>query len=215
MTETSPIRLMIVDDHTIARNGIKTSLLAFEDIEVVGEASSGEEALGLASEIQPDVILMDLVMPGMGGIDALRAFSASFPGIRVLALTNFQEGNLVQQALQAGAIGYLLKDVTLAELAQAIRLATRGEPTLAPAAGQALARTVRVGPKLGHDLTEREIEVLNLLAEGLSNQQIAERLVLSTTTVKYHVGSIRAKLGASNRTEAVILALQHNLVKDS
>jgi NarL family two-component system response regulator LiaR len=204
---------MIVDDHPIVRNGIRFSLLAFDDIEVLGEAGSGAEVLDLCAQLQPDVILMDLLMPGMDGVETTRALRATFPQIKVLALTSFQEGNLVQRALQAGAIGYLLKDITIDELARAVRLAAQGLPTLAPAAGQALVQTTAQAPKIGHDLTEREKEVLALLVEGLTNQQIADRLVISPATVKFHISSIRSKLGASSRTEVVILAMQHKLVR--
>lgn len=213
MTESAPIRVMIVDDHTVIRMGIRFALLAFDDIEVVGEVGSGQEAIDLGMRVQPDVVLMDLVMPGMNGVEATKALRAACPGTQVLALTSFQEGHLVQNALQAGAIGYLLKDVSVDELARAVRLAAQGQPSLAPAAGQALVQTATQAPKLGHDLTERERDVLALLVEGLSNQQVAERLVISPATVKFHISSIRSKLRATSRTEVVILAMQHKLVK--
>jgi NarL family two-component system response regulator LiaR len=177
------------------------------------EAGSGEEALRLCAQVQPDVVIMDLVMPGMGGLAATRALCASFPETHVLALTSFQEGDYVQNALKAGAIGYLLKDVSIHELARAIRLAARGVPTLAPMAGLALVQTTMQAPKLGHDLTEREKEVLMLLVEGASNLTIAERLVISRATVKFHISRIRSKLGAASRTEAAILAVQHKLLR--
>jgi NarL family two-component system response regulator LiaR len=208
-----PIQVMIVDDHPVVRNGIRFSLLAFDDIKVLGEAGSGAEMLDLCAQLQPDVVLMDLLMPGMNGVETTRTLRAAFPQIKVLALTSFQEGNLVQEALQAGAIGYLLKDVSIDELARAVRLAAQGLPTLAPAAGRALVQTAAQAPKIGHDLTEREKEVLALLVEGLTNHQIADRLVISPATVKFHVSSIRSKLGASNRTEVVIRAMQHKLVR--
>ncbi len=213
MAESAPIQVMVVDDHPVVRNGIRFSLLAFADIQVVGEASSGQETIERCAQLQPDVVLMDLVMPGMNGVQTTRTLRAAFPHMQVLALTSFQEGNLVQEALQAGAIGYLLKDVSIDELARAVRLAAQGLPTLAPAAGQALVQTRTQAPKIGHDLTEREKEVLALLVEGLSNQQIADRLVISPATVKFHISSIRSKLGASSRTEVVILTMQHKLVK--
>ncbi len=213
MTQAEPIRVLIVDDHPVVRNGIRFSLLAFADLEVVGEAGSGQEAIERCSKAQPDVVLMDLMMPGMNGVETTRALHEAWPQIHVLALTSFPEGNLVQDALQAGAIGYLLKDVPIDELARAVRLAAQGQPSLAPAAGQALVQTTTQAPKLGHDLTEREREVLAPLVEGLSNQQIAERLIISPATVKFHISNIRSKLGASSRTEVVILAMQHKLVK--
>ncbi len=207
------IRVLHVDDQVIMRNGIQFSLLAFPDIEVIAQASSGEEALDLCAQLHPDIVLMDLIMPGMGGVATITALQAQWPEIRVIALTSFQEGSLVEEALQAGAIGYLLKDVAVDDLAKAIRLAQRGMPVLAAAAAQALVHVVTARPpKLGQDLTERERQVLGLLAEGLSNQQIAERLVITPATVKFHTHSIRSKLGASSRTEMVVLALQNHLV---
>lgn len=213
MITSEPIQVMIVDDHPVVRNGIRFSLLAFDDIQVLGEAGSGAETLDLCAELQPDVVLMDLLMPGVNGVETTRTLHKAYPHIKVLALTSFQEGNLVQEALQAGAIGYLLKDVSIDELAHAVRLAAQGLPTLAPAAGRALVQTAAQTPKIGHDLTEREREVLALLVEGLSNQQVADRLVISPATVKFHISSIRSKLGASSRTEVVILAMQHKLVR--
>lgn len=207
------IRVLHVDDQVIMRNGIQFSLLAFPDIEIIAQASSGEEALELCAQLHPDIVLMDLIMPGMGGIATITALQAQWPEIYVIALTSFQDGSLVEEALQAGAIGYLLKDVAVDDLAKAIRLAQRGMPVLAAAAAQALVHVVTARPpKLGQDLTERERQVLRLLAEGLSNQQIAERLVITPATVKFHTHSIRSKLGASSRTEMVVLALQNHLV---
>jgi NarL family two-component system response regulator LiaR len=217
-------RVMIVDDHIVVRNGIAFSLLAYDDMEVVAQAGSGEEALRVyaesaesaESEQEPDVVLMDLMMPGMGGVATIRALHAEHPQAQVIVLTSYQEGNLVEEALQAGAIGYLLKDVSIEDLAKAIRLAVRGMPILAPAAAQSLVHSVtRRPPAIGHDLTEREREVLALLAEGLSNQQIAERLVITSATVKFHTRSIRSKLGTSSRTETVVLALNNHLVPRS
>ncbi len=210
-----PTRVLIVDDHVLIRNGIALSLLAYPDFEIIAEATTGEEALNFCAEAEelPDVVLMDLLMPGMGGVAAIRTLHAAYPQVQVIALTGFQEGGLVEEALQAGAIGYLLKDVAIDDLAKAIRLAARGMPTLAPAAAQALVHTVvRRPPPLGQDLTDREREVLALLSEGLSNQQIAERLVITSATVKFHTRSIRSKLGTSSRTETVALALNNHLV---
>jgi two-component system, NarL family, response regulator LiaR len=214
--ERRPTRVLIVDDHAVVRNGIAFSLLAFADLQVVGQASSGEEALSLLQAgLVPEVVLMDLLMPGMGGVAAIRALRAALPEVAVVALTSFQEGSMVEEALQAGAIGYLLKDVEVDELGKAIRLARQGMPILAPAAAQALVHTVvRRPPPIGADLTEREREVLGLLTHGLSNQQIAERLVITPATVKFHTRSIRSKLGTSTRTETVVLALHHHLVPD-
>jgi two-component system, NarL family, response regulator LiaR len=207
------IRVLIADDHPIVRSGIASSLAPCADLEVVARAGTGEEAVRLCRELRPDVVLMDLMMPGEGGLAAIRLLHQEFPEVQILALTSFREGDLVEEALVAGAIGYLLKDVAEDELIKAIRLAHQGVPTLAPAAGQALVKMVSSGPPgLGHDLTEREQQVLSLMAQGLSNQQIADQLVITPATVKFHARSIRSKLGTASRTETVVLALQHHLV---
>ena len=215
MGETHKIRVMTVDDHEILRGGIRFLLLAFDDIEVVGEAQSGEEALDLCGQVQPDVVLMDMMMPGMDGVETTRALRKRYPQVQVLALTSFYSGDLVQGVMQAGAVGYLLKGASMDELAEAIRAAYAGRPTLAPEAVQALVRAGQPSVKMGDDLTDRERDVLALLVQGHSNAEIAEHLVVSVAAAKYHVGSILSKLGASNRTEAAALAFQHNLVPKS
>jgi NarL family two-component system response regulator LiaR len=205
---------MVVDDHTVVRSGLSALLYAFDDLEFVGEASDGEEAIRLCARVEPDVILMDLVMPRMDGPTATRIIRERFPKVQILVLTSFKEDNLVHDALKAGAIGYLLKNVTPDELANAIRAAHRGRTTLAPEAAEVLihAATHHDTPPIGHDLTEREREVLDLMVKGLDNNKIAESLVVSRSTVKFHVSNILSKLFASSRTEAVVIALQHNLV---
>jgi NarL family two-component system response regulator LiaR len=213
MARPRPIRVMIVDDHTVIRGGLRFFLLAFEDIDLVAEAGSGEEALRLCDEARPDVILMDMLMPGMSGVDATQAIRERYPQTQVIALTSFQDGNLVQQALQAGAIGYLLKDVPIDELAAAIRSAHAGQPTLAPAAAQALVKAAAQPPVPDYGLTDRQKEVLALIVEGASNAEIAERLVISPATVRYHVSTILSRLGAANRAEAAALAVKHRLTE--
>ena len=213
MSEEKPIGVMIVDDHNVVRSGLSAFLMVFDDLEFVGEAGSGEEAVRMCDEAKPDVVLMDLVMPGMDGAQATKAIREKRPDIQVIALTSFKEQELVQGALEAGAIGYLLKNVDADELAGAIRAAHAGRPTLAPEAAQALIQASKRPAERRYDLTEREGEVLELMVEGLTNPEIAARLVVSKSTVKFHVSSILSKLGASGRTEAVAMALQKELVK--
>ena len=212
MSESKPIRVLLVDDHAVVRSGLGAFLLVYDDLELVGEAGGGEEAVRLCENLQPDVVLMDLVMPGMDGAAATRVIRERWPHVQVVALTSFKEKDLVQGVLEAGAIGYMLKNVSADELADAIRAAYAGKSTLAPEAAQVLIQATREPPSPGYDLTPREREVLALMVEGLNNPGIAERLVMSRSTVKFHVSNILSKLGVASRTEAVALALQKNLV---
>lgn len=215
MTEQERIRVMLVDDHAVVRSGLATFLMACSDMELVGEAANGQQALLMCPQVKPNVVLMDLVMPGMDGATTTRLIREKCPEIQVIALTSFKEKDLVQGALRAGAIGYLLKDISAKELANAIRAAYAGKPALAPEAAQVLIQAARAPAveQVGYNLTNREREVLVLMIEGLNNKEIAERLVVSPSTAKSHVSSILSKLGVSSRTEAVALALQNNLVK--
>ena len=209
---SKPIRVMLVDDHTMVRKGLATFLRAFDDLELAGEAESGQMAIQLCATLQPDVILMDMVMPDMNGAAATRAIRQKFPAVQVIALTSFKEEELVKSALEAGAIGYLLKDVSADDLVKAIRAANAGRATLSPEAAQALVHAASQPPAPGYDLTERERAVLALIVEGLNNTQIASRLVVSPSTIKSHVSNILSKLGVTSRTEAVAIALRHKLV---
>jgi NarL family two-component system response regulator LiaR len=206
------IRVMVVDDHTMVRHGLATFLKVFDDLQLAGEAESGEAAIQLCAEVMPDVILMDMVLPLMDGATATRAIRQQFPQIQIIVLTSFKEGELIKKALEAGAIGYLLKDVSADDLARAIRSAYAGRATLSPEAAQALVQNSNKPPKPGLDLTDRELEVLSLMIEGLNNTQIAGKLTVSPSTIKSHVSNILSKLGVASRTEAVTLALRNHLV---
>jgi NarL family two-component system response regulator LiaR len=212
MNATQSIRLLIVDDHGMVRKGLRAYLQNMPDIDVVGEARDGREAIDLCEQYQPCVVLMDLVMPELGGVAATRIIHQRWPTIQVIALTSFQEKELVQEALQAGAIGYLLKNLSGEELAAAIRSAHVGRPTLAPEAVQALIQAQPDEAVLGKDLTRRELEVLSMLVKGMSNPDISDRLFLSRATVKVHVSSILSKLGVSNRAEAIALAIRYKII---
>jgi NarL family two-component system response regulator LiaR len=212
ISPAQPIRVMLVDDHTMVRRGLAAFLKVFDDLQLAGEAESGAAAIQLCAEVLPDVVLMDMVMPDMDGAAATRAIRQQFPQVQVIALTSFKEGELVKNALEAGAIGYLLKDVSADELVQAIRAAHAGRATLSPEAAQALVETANQPPAPGLDLTERELEVLALMVEGLNNTQIAGRLTVSSSTIKSHVSNILSKLGVASRTEAVTLALRSRIV---
>jgi two-component system, NarL family, response regulator LiaR len=213
MTQLNPIRVLLVDDHMVVRSGLSTVLSVFDDLKLVGEAGDGEEAVRLCERLQPDVILMDLLMPKMDGVTAIKAIKTRWPQIQIIALTSFKEKEYVEGALKAGANGYLLKDVSAEELVNAIRRAVAGQPSLSPEAAQVLMKNVS-DPALPHqDMTGRELEILALMVEGLSNNEIAERLIVSQSTVKFHVSNILSKLGVTGRTEAVALAVKHHLVK--
>ncbi len=212
MNSSQIIRVMLVDDHNVVRSGLATFLRAYDDLELVGEAKNGLEAVNLCHAKQPDVILMDLMMPEMDGIAATRAILAEHPGIKIIAMTSFEEERLVQGVLAAGAISYLIKNVTSDELAKAIRDAASGRSTLSPEAARVLVQATRPTKQLLFELTEREHEVLYLVVQGNSNQQIAEALVISIATVKAHISNILSKLQVSSRAEAINYAIKHKLV---
>ncbi len=214
MADKCVIRVMTVDDHEIMRGGIRFLLLAFDDLQFVGEARSGAEALRICEQTRPDVILMDMKMPEMDGVATTAAIKAAFPETQVLVLTSFFDKEFVQGALHAGAVGYVLKDTSKDDLAAAIRAAHAGQTTLSPQAASALVEPVQAAGGLGQDLTQREAKVLALLVQGLSNNEIGKRLDRSPFTVRHHVSQIIAKLGAANRAEAAAIAVRHGLVQD-
>ena len=212
MAGATPIRVLIVDDHAVVRSGLSRFLMVSPDLELVGEAADGAEAMQLVALVQPDVVLMDLMMPGMDGVAATRAIRERHPRVQVIALTSFTEEALVHGALQAGAVGYLQKNVTAGELSAAIRSAQAGRMTLSSEAAQVLAHSVTQPPVRANALTARECDVLKLMAAGLNNQEIAQELVLSLGTVKFHVSNVYQKLGVDSRVGAVKLALERKLV---
>ena len=212
MNISQTIQVMLVDDHNVVRSGLATFLKAYEDLELVGEAKNGLEAVNLCHQKKPDVILMDLMMPEMDGIAATRAILADYPDIKIIAMTSFEEEELVHGVLAAGAISYLLKNVSADELSKAIRAAVSGRSTLSPEAARALVHATRSTKQSLFDLTEREREVLNLVVQGNSNQQIADALVISVATVKAHISNILSKLQVSSRAEATSFAIKNKLV---
>jgi NarL family two-component system response regulator LiaR len=212
-----PIRVMIVDDHEMVRHGAAGYLAAQGDIQIVGEADSGEKAVHLAQDTVPDVVLMDLVMPGMDGVEATRKLKDISPRTQIIILTSYHEDEHIFPALQAGAISYLLKDVKAADLVDAIRRAAKGEATLHPKIAERVLKEFRVGGaekrRLFLTLTEREMEVLKLIALGQTNSKIAEQLVITVGTVKGHVSNILSKLHLADRTQAAVYAWQEGLIQ--
>lgn len=211
-TQQQPIGVLIVDDHLMVRYGLKALLGLAPDLAVIGEAADGDEAFARCCDQRPDVILMDIVMPGVDGPTATARIRAAFPEVQVIALTSFADETLVPRALQAGAISYLLKDVHADQLATAIRAAHAGRATLAPSAVEALLQLATAPPAPPPALTPRERAVLAQLVAGESNRAIAAYLGISHGTVRLHVSTILHKLGARNRTEAALLAVQHKLL---
>ena len=211
-SEERRIRVMIVDDHAVVRSGLSAFLFAYDDLEFVGEAAGGADAVQRCAALKPDVILMDLVMPGMDGAEATHRIKEVCPEVKVIALTSYKEDDLVQGALKAGALSYLLKNVSADELASAIREAHVGRSTLAPEAAQVLIKAA-TEPAREEGLTSRELEILRLMVHGDSNPDIAEKLFVSRSTVKFHVSNILMKLEAATRTEAVAIAVQRRLVE--
>jgi NarL family two-component system response regulator LiaR len=212
--EQTTIRVLVVDDHVVVRKGIRALLAEIEGIEVIGEAGDGQEAMTLADALRPDVILMDLVMPGVDGIEATRQIAAGEAGPPILVLTSFAGDDKVFPAIKAGALGYLLKDSEPADLVEAIQQVHRGEPSLPPSIAQKVLKELRhpsARPPTPDPLTDREMEVLRLVAKGLTNPEIAQRLVITEATVRTHVSNILSKLHLANRVQATLYALQEGI----
>lgn len=206
------IRVLLVDDHAVVRQGLKMFLELEEGLEIVGEAENGLEALQQIQALKPDVVLMDLMMPKMGGIEAIEKAKVEFPEVEIIALTSVLEDRSVVSAVKAGAIGYLLKDTEAPELCRAIKAASQGRVQLSPEASTRLMKALQSPDPLG-DLTERELEVLIKLSQGLSNLEIADALTVTEKTVKTHVSNVLAKLSVKSRTQAALYAWQTGLVK--
>ncbi len=209
---TDPIRIVVIDDHAKVHMSIEAALAAFEDLDLVAHGSNGREALQLCMEYRPDVVLMDVIMPGMNGIEATQAIHAQLPEIKILALSSFQDDEAVRAMLQVGAVGYVLKTASIDDLAQTIRTAHSGKLVFSPEVMHVLLNPPPDNPPQDFGLTSREREVLRLLVNGLNNAEIAEALTISLSTTKFHVSSIFAKLGVTNRVEAVALAVEKRLV---
>jgi len=210
----APIRVLIVDDHGVVRRGLRGFLDLLDDIQVVGEAENGRQAVDLAARLTPDVVLMDLLMPELDGLGAIAAIKATHPEIEIVALTSFIEEEKVTTALEAGASGYLLKDADADEVASAVRAAHNGEVHLDPAVTRLLAqrmRARRTAPEPVEPLTDRELEVLGLLGKGSSNKEIATALTITERTARTHVSNILGKLDLSSRTQAALYAVERGL----
>ena len=213
MTKQDKIRIIIVDDHQVVRQGLEMFLKTYDDLELIGQASGGLDAVQLCTDLQPDVVLMDMVMPDLSGIETMKRVLKLHPEIKIIALTSFtDDSSMVQGALQAGASGYLFKDVGIDELHNAIRSAYQGKPVLTPDAARMLIEASTQPKPETYHLTDRELDVLALMVEGMSNRQIAHQLSISYSTVRFHVSSILSKLNVESRTEAVTVALRNNLV---
>lgn len=215
MTKNRNIKILVADDHEMVRRGLVSYLQTEDDITVVGEASNGQEAIDLCQSLRPDVVLMDLIMEPMGGLEATKAIKEIFPEVQVIVLTSFIDEKQIFPVLEAGALSYLLKTAQAHEIVDAIRLAVRNEAVIEPkVASRMLTRMRTASDKHPHDdLTQRELEVLILVGEGKTNQEIADALYIGIKTVKTHVSNILSKLGVEDRTLAAIYAHRHNLVK--
>ncbi len=216
MSKNNLVSILIVDDHEVVRNGIRSYLETIKDFDVVGEAESGEKAVKMVSELIPDIVLLDLIMPGMDGVETTRQIKKISPRTQVVVLTSYHEDVHIFPALKAGAISYILKDMKMEKLADALQRAVRHEVTLHPLVAERVLQNIRGGnseePALFTELTERELDVLRLIAKGMTNSQIAENLVISENTVKGHVSNILSKLHLADRTQVAVYAWQRGIV---
>jgi len=212
MVKKEPITILLVDDHEMVRRGLTVFLKSFDDLILVGEAANGKEAVDFCRQLKPDVILLDILMPVMGGIEATKVILAEFPDVKIIAMTSFNNEDIVTEVIRNGAIGFLMKNTSIDDLAAAIRNAYEGKPTLAPEATQILMNAATRPPAPSFDLTQRELDVLAQMIEGRTNPEIGELLSISRSTVKTHVSNILGKLNVSSRFEAVRVAEEHKLV---
>jgi NarL family two-component system response regulator LiaR len=216
MAKNNLVSILIVDDHEVVRNGIRSYLETIKDFDVVGEAESGEVAVKMVSELIPDIVLLDLIMPGMDGVETTRQIKKISPRTQVVVLTSYHEDVHIFPALKAGAISYILKDMKMEKLADALQRAVRHEVTLHPLVAERVLQNIRGDdsdePALFTELTERELDVLRLIAKGMTNSQIAENLVISENTVKGHVSNILSKLHLADRTQVAVYAWQRGIV---
>jgi NarL family two-component system response regulator LiaR len=213
MSDSRPIRIVVVDDHDVVRHGLRVFIRTFADMEFVGEANNGLSAIRVCQETMPDLVLIDIFMPQMDGIEAIKHIKQDNPAIKILALTSSRAEETVVGALKAGAMGYILKNASFEEMDQAIRNVMAGRRTLSPEAATVLIQATTRQPAEQFDLTPRELEVLALLVTGLNNGEIAEQLFVSTSTVKYHISNLFTKIGAANRIDALKIAMEHHLIK--
>ena len=212
MNKGKPINVLVADDHLVIRSGIKAVLMVYNDINLVGEASNGQEAIDMCEKLKPDVVLMDLMMPDVDGTEATASITQNWPNIKVIILSSFKDSNLIESSLKAGAISYLLKNASADEIVTAIRDANSGKSMISPEIAQVFVSEIKKPHAIKYNLTRREKEILALMVEGLSNKEIAKRLVVSSYAVKFHVSNILNKLGVYSRSGAVSLALRQNLV---
>ena len=213
MTEKIKIKVMVVDDHPLVRHGMKTVFEAYDDIDLVAEAENGKEALEMCEKYKPDIVIMDMVMPILDGAEATSLLVKRFPDIKVIALTSFNDKDLIKKSLKAGAVNFLLKNISGAKLVKTIKDVYKGKYVLSPHATKILLTELREKTDDDVKLTKREKEILTLIVEGLSNKEIARRLFLSNSTIQFHVSNLLSKLGVSKRTEAAYLALKQKLVE--